>query len=100
MTLMDFYYQPQVQAVLGYYLDYVCPVPRARDVLRQPTGWAQSTLADLHQTIGLPPSRTASAPTVFPSQQYLRLSRNYYQFQHQDEVSAWNALFLPIIQGS
>jgi hypothetical protein len=63
-------------------------------------GWAQSTLAELRQTIGLPPSVTADAPTVFPSQQYLRLSRDYYQFQHQDEVAAWNALFLPIIQGA
>jgi spermidine/putrescine transport system substrate-binding protein len=100
MTLMDFYYQPQVQAVLGYYLDYVGPVPGARDVLAHPAGWAESALGELHKAIGLPPSLTANALTVFPSQDYLRVSRNYYQFKSQEEFNAWNALFLPIIQGS
>jgi hypothetical protein len=50
--------------------------------------------------LACPPSVTAEAPTVFPSQDYLRLSRNYYQFKSQDEVNAWNALFVPITQGS
>jgi hypothetical protein len=88
------------RAVLGYYLDYVCPVPRARDVLLRPAGWAEPTIGELHKTIGLSPSVTAEAPTVFPSRDYLRLSRNYYQFKSQDEVNAWNALFVPITQGS
>ncbi|HLQ54789.1 MAG TPA: extracellular solute-binding protein [Streptosporangiaceae bacterium] len=100
MTLMDFYYQPQVQAVLDYYLDYVCPVPGAREVLLHPTGWAAATLKELQKTIGLPPTATANAPTVFPSHQQMQLSRNYYQFQNQEELNAWNALFLPITQGA
>ncbi|MDR2983637.1 MAG: spermidine/putrescine ABC transporter substrate-binding protein, partial [Nocardiopsaceae bacterium] len=33
MTLMDFYYKPDVQAVVEYYNDYVCPVPSAKEVL-------------------------------------------------------------------
>jgi spermidine/putrescine-binding protein len=100
MTLMDFYYQPQVQATLDYYLDYVCPVPHARQVLLHPSGWAAATLKELQPVIGLPPSVTANAPTVFPSQRYTQLSRNYYQFKNQEELSAWNNLFLPITQGT
>lgn len=46
------------------------------------------------------PSVTADAPTVFPSQHYTQLSRNYYQFKSQEELNTWNALLLPISQGS
>ncbi len=61
---------PQVQAVLDYYLDYVCPVPGAREVLLRPADWAATTLKELQKTVGLPPSVTTDAPTVFPSQHY------------------------------
>ena len=100
MTLMDFYYQPQVQAVLDYYLDYVCPVPGARNVLMHPAGWAATTLNQLRTTIGLPPSVTADAATVFPSQQYMHLSKYYYEFKSEEELTTWNGLFQPITQGS
>ena len=30
MVLMDYFYQPQVEAVVEYYNDYVCPVPDAQ----------------------------------------------------------------------
>ena len=100
MTLMDYYYQPQVQAVLDYYLDYVCPVPGARDVLLHPAGWAATTLNELRTSIGLPASVTADAPTVFPSWHYMQLSKYYYQFKSEEELTTWNNLFQPITQGS
>ena len=100
MTLMDFYYRPQVQAVLDYYLDCACPVPDAREVLLHASGWAGASLNELERVIGLPPSVTANAPTVFPSQRYMQLSRNCDQFKNQEELNAWNDLFVPIIQGS
>jgi hypothetical protein len=37
---------------------------------------------------------------VFPSQDYLRLSRNYDQVKNHEEVADWNAVFLPSIQDS
>ena len=41
MTLMDYYYNPDVQAVVEYYNDYVCPVPAAQQaLLNPPAGWA------------------------------------------------------------
>lgn len=100
MTLMDYYYQPQVQAVVEYYNDYVCPVPQAKDVLLHPTGWAATALKAMKPSIGLPPSTTADAPTVFPNTHYIHLSRNYYQYKSQEELTAWNNLFLPITQGA
>jgi len=100
MTLMDYYYDPNVQAVVEYYNDYVCPVPGAKDVLLHPTGWAEQALKAMRPSIGLPTSVTANAPTVFPTPAYVRNSRPYYQYKSQEELTAWNNLFLPITQGS
>jgi spermidine/putrescine transport system substrate-binding protein len=100
MTLMDYFYQPGVEAVVEYYNDYVCPVPAAKDVLLHPTGWAATALKQLSPEIGLATSVTADAPTVFPTAQYIQNSRNYYQYKNQEELNAWNNLFLPITQGA
>ena len=100
MTLMDFYYSPQAQAVVEYYDDYVCPVPGAKNVLLAPTGWAKQTLHAMDPSIGLPPSYTAKAPLVFPTEQYMQVSKSYYQYKSQEELNAWNNLFLPITQGA
>jgi spermidine/putrescine transport system substrate-binding protein len=99
MTLMDYYYQPQVEAVVEYYNDYVCPVPAAKQVLLHPAGWAAQALKAMKPSIGLPYSVTAEAPTVFPTAQYMKVSRAYYQYKNQEELTAWNNIFLPIIQG-
>jgi spermidine/putrescine transport system substrate-binding protein len=100
MTVMDYYYDPQVQAVVEYYNDYVCPVPAAKDVLLHPTGWAAQTLNAMKPSIGLPTSVTANAPTVFPDEQYIKNSRPYYEYKTPEELTAWNNLFLPITQGA
>jgi spermidine/putrescine transport system substrate-binding protein len=100
MTVMDYYYDPQAQAVVEYYNDYVCPVPAAKEVLLNPTGWAEQALKDLKPEIGLPTSVTANAPTVFPTEAYLKQARNYRTYKNAEEVKAWNDLFLPITQGA
>src|SRR5215467_666361 len=100
MTLMDYYYRPDVQAVVEYYVNYVCAVPAAKDVLLHPTGWAEQALKALHPSIGLPFSTVAQAPTIFPTPTWVRNSRPYYQYKSQEELTAWNNLFLPITQGS
>lgn len=99
MTVMDYYYEPDVQAVVEYYNDYVCPVPAAKQVLENPTGWAKGALDEMSKAFGLPLSVTANATTVFPTSQTENLSRPYYQYKSQDELNQWNNLFLPIIQG-
>jgi spermidine/putrescine transport system substrate-binding protein len=100
MTLMDFYYQPQVEAVVEYYNDYVCPVPAAKQVLLNPTGWAAAALKTMKPSIGLPPSYTADSPLVFPTAPYMHRSMPYYQYKSQEELTAWNNLFVPITQGA
>jgi spermidine/putrescine transport system substrate-binding protein len=100
MTLMDYFYQPQIEAVVEYYNDYVCPVPAAKQVLLDPTGWAKTALGEMKSEVGLPPSVTADAPLVFPTAQYIKNSRNYYQYKSQEELTAWNNLFVPITEGT
>jgi spermidine/putrescine transport system substrate-binding protein len=97
MLLMDYFYQPEVAAVVEYYNDYICPVPAARDVLLHPAGWAAETLHRMEPHIGVPPTVTAAAHTVFPTAQDAKISKNYYQFKSQEELITWNNLFLPII---
>src|SRR5438552_17803090 len=63
MALMDYYYQPSVQAVVEYYNDYVCPVPDAKNSLLHPHGWTADALKSLKPVIGLPYSAVADAPT-------------------------------------
>jgi spermidine/putrescine transport system substrate-binding protein len=98
MTLMDYYYRPDSQAVVEYYVDYVCPVPAAKHVLLHPTGWAAKTLKEMAPSIGLPPSVTANAPTVFPNAHAVAVSRPYFLYRNQSQLAAWNNLFVPITQ--
>jgi spermidine/putrescine transport system substrate-binding protein len=100
MTLMDYYYQPDVEAVVEYYNDYVCPVPSAKQFLLHPTGWGAQALKKMAPEIGLPTSKTADAPTVFPTPAYVKNSRPYYLYKNQEELTAWNNMFLPITQGA
>jgi spermidine/putrescine transport system substrate-binding protein len=100
MTLMDFFYSPITQAVVEYYNDYICPVPLAKQQLLHPTGWDIKALKQLAPEIGLPTTVTANSPIVFPDAASVKLTRNYYQFKNQEEINAWNSLFLPIVQGA
>ncbi len=100
MTLMDYFYAPDVEAVVEYYNDYVCPVPDAKSFLLHPTGWGATALKDMAPEIGLPTKVTADAPTVFPTPAYIKNSRSYYQYKSQEELDAWNNMFLPITQGA
>jgi spermidine/putrescine transport system substrate-binding protein len=100
MTLMDYWYQPDVEAVVEYYNDYVCPVPAAKEFLLHPSGWGAQTLKTMSSEIGLPTSVTADAPTVFPTAEYVTLSRNYYVYKSQEELTTWNNLFSPITEGA
>jgi spermidine/putrescine transport system substrate-binding protein len=99
MVLMDYFYQPQIAAVVAYYNNYVCPVPGAQQELLHPSGWAASTLAAMRPEVGQLPSYTAGSSLVFPTAQYQARSRNYYQYKSADELAAWDRVFQPIVSG-
>lgn len=100
MKTMDFFYSPQTQAVVEYYDDYICPVPSAKQELLHPTGWAKPALKKMVTEIQLATSVTATSPIVFPNAAATKLTRPYFHFTNQEEINAWNNLFLPIVQGA
>ena len=100
MTCMDYFYDPLTQSVVEYYNDYICPVPAAKQQLLHPSGWNQSALKSLQTEIQLPTSVTANSSVVFPTASRIKASKSYYNFKSQEEITAWNNLFLPIIQGA
>jgi spermidine/putrescine transport system substrate-binding protein len=100
MVAMDYFYDPQVQSVLEYFIDYACPVPSAKNELLQPTGWNKATLAAMKREVGTSPSVTAASPQVFPTSVMVKASKTYYQFKSQKEIDTWNGYFLPIVQGA
>jgi spermidine/putrescine transport system substrate-binding protein len=93
MALMDYFYQPQIEAVVEYYNDYVCPVPDARLILQYPVGWAAQEMAAMRGEIGEPTSYTANSPLVFPTPEYRARSRDFRQFQNAEELALWDRLF-------
>jgi spermidine/putrescine transport system substrate-binding protein len=83
MAIMDYVYQPAVQAEIEDYNNYVCPVPAARSIIA-------NKLKD---------PAVANSPTVFPDAKMQSLSRTYFQYKDNQQILDWNNLFLPIIQG-
>jgi len=100
MALMDYFYQPQIEAVVEYYNDYVCPVPDAHFVLLHPVGWAARELTAMRREVGEPPSYIARSPLVFPTREYEARSKEYRQFQNAEELAVWDKLFGTIATSS
>ena len=78
ITYMDYVYQPKIQAEIETYVNYICPVPSAADVIDP---------------------KLAKSPLIFPSANDLAKTHTYYVFKTPEEQTQWNALFQPIYQG-
>jgi spermidine/putrescine transport system substrate-binding protein len=100
LTCMDYFYSPLTESVVEYYNDYICPVPEAKQQLLHPTGWNKAALKAIKSEIQLPTTVTADSLDVFPSPARIKASLPYYPFKNQEEITAWNNLFLPIVQGA
>jgi len=90
MMLMDFYYQPKVAAEVAEYVNYITPVPAARQVVTQDAQAATGKNATFLRQV-------ADSPLVFPSaQDYSKLYR--YKTLTNSELNTWNNIFEPIYQ--
>jgi len=90
MMLMDWYYQPKIAAEVAEYVNYITPVPAAKQVVLQDAAKASgSNKAALQQV--------AKSPLVFPTaQDYSKLFR--YRDLTNAELNTWNSIFEPIYQ--
>jgi spermidine/putrescine transport system substrate-binding protein len=78
ITYMDYVYQPEIQAMIEGWVNYICPVPAAKNFI-------DPSLKD--------------SPLIFPTDQDLEKAHTYYVFKSPEEQQQWNALFQPIYQG-
>lgn len=83
LAWINFYYTPEIAALVADYVNYVCPVPAAQDYILNTIGDAD----------------VANSPLVFPDAATLAKSHDYYVFKGYDDYQAWNKLFSPIAQG-
>lgn len=90
ITMMDFYYQPKVAAMLAEYVNYICPVPSAQAAVRSDAAAASGADAKSLREV-------AQSTAVFPDQQtYDKLSR--YRVLSNKELTVWDGIFEPIYQ--
>lgn len=92
LTLMDWLYDPRRNATLTEFINYVTPVPDAKEYVAADAREAKGEdKADLE--------RLSTSPLVFPSDQDLSKLRTYRVLTQQEEVQ-YQKIFTPIVQGS
>ena len=82
MTLMDYVYRPDVQALITDYNAYLSPVPSCRSII----------VNKLHDPT------TANDPLVVPSKQLLS-ELHSYRVLTPSELTTCNSIFFPVYQG-
>jgi spermidine/putrescine transport system substrate-binding protein len=81
VMLIDFFYRPDIAAGLADYLQAICPVPAAADIIAEELG---------HPEI-------AQSPLVFPGPDVAEKARTYYTFRSGEDLQQWNDTFRPIV---
>jgi spermidine/putrescine transport system substrate-binding protein len=79
---MNFYYQPKIAAEVEDWVNYICPVPAAKQIIAKQ----------------LDDPSVATSPLVFPTPAMDAKARDYYTFKDFNEFNTWNGIFDPIIQ--
>jgi spermidine/putrescine transport system substrate-binding protein len=92
ITLIDFFYRTEIAASLAEYINYVTPVPSAREQIRQDAAKATGEDKEALEAV-------AESPLVFPTDaDYARL--NYYRdFATAAEQQEYQRIFEPIVLG-
>jgi spermidine/putrescine transport system substrate-binding protein len=90
ITYMNYVYDPKVAAMLAEYIDYITPVPGAKQVVQQDA--AAATDADTKAAL----QDTANSPLVFPSDSDLAKT-SYYRSLNPTETQQWNDIFGAVI---
>lgn len=92
LAMMNYVYQPEVAAQITEWVNYICPVPAAQEIIRQ-----HATEADNEDDRSYLEA-VADSPLVFPTDDML--SRLYsYKVLDEEEERQWNELFQQVVQG-
>jgi spermidine/putrescine transport system substrate-binding protein len=90
MMLTDWFYQPKIAAEVAEYVNYITPVPSAKQFVLADAKKAHGSNRATLQSI-------ATSPLVFPTAaDYAKLYR--YRTLNNSELDTWNEIFEPIYQ--
>jgi spermidine/putrescine transport system substrate-binding protein len=95
LAFMDFVYQPDIAAQITEWVNYICPVPAAQEIIR--THAQEAADADDQETADYLTS-VADSELVFPSEEMLG-NLHSYKVLSEEEEALWNELFQEITQG-
>ncbi|HET8601525.1 MAG TPA: spermidine/putrescine ABC transporter substrate-binding protein [Segeticoccus sp.] len=89
IMMIDFFYEPAIAASLAEYINYVTPVPAAKDIIVEKA--AKATGED-KKTLDM----IAGSPLVFPSEDDYAKLRTYVTFANSEEHKKFESVFQPI----
>lgn len=89
MTLIDFFYDPEIAATLAEYINYITPVPNAQDLIKQHAAAATGDDKAFLEEV-------ADSPLVFPSQTDYANLHYYVEFKTTEEQKTYQSIFEPI----
>jgi spermidine/putrescine transport system substrate-binding protein len=92
LALMDYVYRPEVAAQMTEWINYICPVPAAKDIILQHADEADN--ADDREYL----QQVAESPLVFPTADMLSRLHSYKVLDEEEERQ-WNELFQEVTQG-
>jgi spermidine/putrescine transport system substrate-binding protein len=95
LAFMDFVYQPEIAAQITEWVNYICPVPAAQEIIR--THAQEAVDADDQETADYLTS-VADSELVFPTEEMLG-NLHSYKVLSEEEEALWNELFQEITQG-
>jgi spermidine/putrescine transport system substrate-binding protein len=82
MEFMNFVYDPKIAAQIVGWVNYICPVPEAQEILRRKPGYKS----------------IANSPLVFPTAD-MESRLHHYTELNEEEEAYWNDLFNQVVQG-
>lgn len=90
ITYMDYVYQPAVAATLAEFIDYITPVPAAKQIIEQQAA-ATTNATDKAALLA-----TSESLLVFPTEDELTHT-SYYRVLDPAETTQWNNIFNAVI---
>ena len=88
MEFMNFVYDPEIAAQITGWVNYICPVPAAKDLLIQQ---AEAENDPYYKQV-------AESPLVFPTPE-MEARLSHYKNLTEEEETEWNDLFNEVVQG-
>jgi len=95
LAMMDFVYRPEVAAQITEYVNYICPVPAAQEIIRT---HAQEAADGGDQETADYLTAVAESELVFPTDAMLE-NLHSYKVLSEEEEELWNTLYQEVTQG-